>query len=243
MRGVPVSARTAPVSRSATRISLRLRSPRGVKVYATSVRSGETAGSPSSPCSSRSPCSVAKRLGQASALSATASLVVSSRSTDITSGRRPPRAGLSPSTSLRARTAGGQARARRGRRRRRRPWTRPATGAARCPPSREPDRGRWSAAAPARSPDRARQTSDVSASSMKSEVAPVGADRQGTRARSGGHRLEAPVRRRLEVLALLGAARRGARRGPPRSICPQACAPSSMPASASWTSSPIVVRS
>ena len=44
--GVPVSARTAPVAIVATRISLRLRSPRGVNTYATSVRSGETVGAP-----------------------------------------------------------------------------------------------------------------------------------------------------------------------------------------------------
>ena len=51
IRGVPLSARTAPVATSATRISERLRSARGVKTYATSERSGETAGAHSSPWS------------------------------------------------------------------------------------------------------------------------------------------------------------------------------------------------
>ena len=49
IRSVPVSARTAPVATSATRISLRSRSWRGVKTNATAVPSGETAAPHSSP--------------------------------------------------------------------------------------------------------------------------------------------------------------------------------------------------
>ena len=64
-------------------------------------------------------------------------------------GRRPPRPGCRPRPAS-ARDRRRSARATRGRRRRRRPWTRRATGAARCPPSTGRGRGRWSAAVPAR---------------------------------------------------------------------------------------------
>ena len=86
------------------RSSLRLRSARGVNVYATRVPSGETAASVSSPSASSGPCSRASGRGPASPRETTARRVYSPSSTGTTSPSSvihlgPPQATSATSTS------------------------------------------------------------------------------------------------------------------------------------------------
>ena len=80
-------------------MSLRLRSARGWKVYATEEPSGETSAPHSSPSGSRSPCSRTSRRGHGSSTSTTARREVSSRSMETTSVFSSSQTGLPASSS------------------------------------------------------------------------------------------------------------------------------------------------
>ena len=133
------------------------------------------------------------------------------------------------------------ARATRGRRRRRRRSRRPGRGAAACRPSTatgsRPVVRRSGAPPPSRSSS---QTSEVSAVGLDEDRASGRRTRQRMRPRRLGDRLQAPVRRRLDVLARAARARPRAR--PCRPTSTQPSQPSSRPVRNSCTSAPIVVE-
>ena len=154
-------------------------------------------------------------------MSTTASRVASSRSTAITSRASSIHTGLPPSTQLARRPAGG----------RHEPHValvgvgdlRAVGREARLgvlPVRRRLAAGGQPLGRPARSRSSS-QTSEVSRSWMKTAWR-RSAPSVSERGRGGrGDRLEPPVRRRLQVLARLGAARPRARRGRPRSTAAQ----------------------